>query len=246
MSLNSLLSHRTVRSYTDEPISESVIDSMVKAGIRGSNTGNMQLYSIVLTTDAAIKAKLAPAHFNQPMVTAAPLVVTVCADINRMNKWCSLRNAEAGFGNLETLISATIDATIVAQNMALAAEEAGLGICYLGTTTYNPDMVAEVLNLPAGVVPICTLTVGHPAAETPLTSRLPEEAVVHRETYSDFADADIERIYAEMEADEKNKHFVAENNKQNLAQVFAEVRYSKANNEAFSAKLSEFVAKQGF
>ena len=148
---------------------------------RTSTCGNMQLYSIVITQDKDMKAKLLPAHFGQPMVSSAAAVVTVCADINRINKWCTQRNADAGFDNMQTLIWSTIDATIVTQNIALAAEEEGLGVCYLGTTTYNPEQLVDILHLPKGVFPITTLTIGHPAAQLPLTDRLPVEAVVHHE-----------------------------------------------------------------
>lgn len=249
MSLSSLFGHRTVRAYTKDSIPQDVIDNLVKAGVRGSNTGNMQLYSIILTTDPDIKARLAPAHFNQPMVTQAPLVVTICADINRFTHWCRLRNADAGFDNFETFLTATIDATIVAQNIALAAEEEGLGLCYLGTTTYNPKQIAQVLNLPHGVVPITTLTIGYPdpdKCQPNLTDRLPNRAVVHNQTYADFSDEDIDNIYAAAESDETNKRFVAENSKENLAQVFAEVRYPRANNEAFSQKVAKWIKEQGF
>lgn len=246
MSINSLFSHRSIRKYEARPIAQEVIDKIVEAAIRGSNTGNMQLYSIILTQDPAIKAKLAPAHFNQPMVMSAPLVATVCADINRMNKWCAARHADAGFDNMETLLTATIDATIAAQCMALAAEEAGLGVCFLGTTTYNPDVIIEALRLPRGVMPVTTVTIGYPAEEPGLTERLPAEAVAHRETYHDFSEADIERLYAEKEALPANRKFVEENAKDNLAQVFAEVRYPRANSEAFSQKLMDVTRKQGF
>lgn len=246
MSIDSLSTHRSIRKYANRPISADTVQDIVDAGIRGSNTGNMQLYSIVLTQDAATKAALAPAHFNQPMVTEAPLVVTVCADVNRMTKWCEARDAAAGFHNMETFLTAAVDATIVAQNMALAAEEAGLGVCYLGTTTYNPEMIIDTLRLPKGVFPITTLTIGHPAEAPGLTERLPREAVTHTDTYSDYTRGDIDRLHADKEANPANVEFVKANGKANLAQVFAEVRYPGPGNEAFSAKLMDALRSQGF
>lgn len=246
MSIDSLSTHRSIRKYANRPISADTVQDIVDAGIRGSNTGNMQLYSIVLTQDAATKAALAPAHFNQPMVTEAPLVVTVCADVNRMTKWCEARDAAAGFHNMETFLTAAVDATIVAQNMALAAEEAGLGVCYLGTTTYNPEMIIDTLRLPKGVFPITTLTIGHPAEAPGLTEHLPREAVTHTDTYSDYTRGDIDRLHADKEANPANVEFVKANGKANLAQVFAEVRYPGPGNEAFSAKLMDALRSQGF
>lgn len=240
------MNHSSVRSYSDREVSDELLREIITAGTRASNTGNMQIYSIVATRDAAIKQRLAPAHFGQPMVTQAPVVLTFCADVNRFSKWCAQRNADAGFMNFESLMTATVDAMLAAQNVCLAAETRGLGICYLGTTTYNPDQIIEVLGLPKGVMPITTVTLGYPATAPQRTERLPLEAVLHSETYQDYTAEQIDSIYAEQEALEQNQKFVSENNKENLAQVFAEVRYSRANNEHFSHVLWETLKRQGF
>ena len=97
--LKEIQEHRTIRKYTDKLIPKTVMDSILGAAIRASNTGNMQVYSIIVTTDSKIKDELAPAHFNQPMVKNAPAILTFCADFNRFNKWCSQRNAEPGYDN---------------------------------------------------------------------------------------------------------------------------------------------------
>ncbi len=81
------------------------------------------------------------------------------------------------------LFTAAIDALLVAQNVCVAAEDAGLGICYLGTTTYMAGKIIEILDLPQGVVPVTTVTLGYPDEWPDLTDRLPLEAVVHREKY---------------------------------------------------------------
>jgi len=146
----------------------------------------MQAYSVVVTTDAEIKRQLAPAHFNQPMITDAPAALTFCADFNRFTKWCEQRNAEPGYNNFQSFMAAAIDALIFAQTFAVAAESQGLGICYLGTTTYNAGEIIDILNLPKLVVPVTTITVGYPEFTPELTDRLPIEAVVHHETYRDY------------------------------------------------------------
>lgn len=242
--LDTITNHRSIRKYSDKEITGKVLDDILKAGTCASNTGNMQLYSIVVTRDADIKKALAPSHFNQPMIESAPIVLTFCADVNRFDKWCKLRKANVGFNNLESLITAIVDTSLVAQTVCLAAEEMGMGICYLGTTTYNPDQIAKVLKLPKGVVPVTTVTLGYPAEEPCKTERLPLTAIVHNETYHDYNDNDIERAYEAMETDPKNNKYVTDNNKDNLAQVFAEVRYPKANNEHFSKVLLDFIKKQ--
>ena len=87
-------------------------------------------------------------HFNQNMITEAPVVLTFCADFNRFNKWCRLRNAEPGYDNFLSFMTAAIDALLVAQTVCIAAESKGLGICYLGTTTYNAHKIIDSVNAP--------------------------------------------------------------------------------------------------
>lgn len=238
---------RTIRQYTNQDIPETLLNELLTVAMQASNTGNMQLYSVVVTRDAEQKQRLAPAHFNQPMITGAPLVLTFCADVNRFMKWASCRKTEAGFDNFQTFIAATIDAMLFAQSFCDAAEEQGLGICYLGTTTYNAGSIIEVLNLPRLVVPIVTVTVGYPADPLPAQSeRLPLAAIVHQETYTDYTPKSIDALYAEKEALAVNQRFVAENGKETLAQVFTEIRYTKANNEYFSTAFLQVLKDQGF
>ena len=241
-----IFDHVSVREYADKEIPEEVLNKVLEAASRASNTGNMQIYSIVVNTDKEMIAKLAPTHFCQPAITNAKAVLTFCADINRFKIWCENRKAEAGFNNFLTFMTAATDATIAAQNACLEAESNGLGICYLGTVIYNADKIIEILNLPKGVVPVVTVTMGYPKEKQQLTERLPLEAIVHRETYHNFNAGDIDRLYSEIENLESNKKFVAENNKETLAQVFTDVRYTKAGNEQASACLLDVLKKQGF
>jgi nitroreductase len=244
--IKEIFEHRSIRKYEEKPIPAEVMSSILQAAVRASNTGNMQVYSIVVTTDKQIKEALSPAHFNQPMVKQAPAILTFCADFNRFNKWCRQRNAVPGYDNFLSFLTGAIDAIIAAQNACLEAEAHGLGICYLGTAIYNADKIIEVLNLPRGVVPVTAVTIGYPSENPTLTDRLPLEAVVHYEKYTDFDEAAIDKVYCEKEALDDNKQFVNENNKETLAQVFTDVRYSKANNEHFSKVLFDVLKKQGF
>ncbi len=237
---------RTVRKYRDEEIESGLLERILTAGTRASTTGNMQLYSIIVTRDAAMKILLAPAHFNQPMVTAAPVLLTFCADFNRFNLWCRQREAEPGYDNFLSFMTAAIDALLVAQTVCNAAEEEGLGICYLGTTTYNADKIIDILGLSSGVVPVATVTMGWPALVPDQTDRLPLAAVVHQERYHDYSPEMIDDLYRAKEVRADSLQFIAENGKKTLAQVFTDVRYKKADNEYFSAKYLEVIRRQGF
>lgn len=244
--IDQLLSHRTIRKYTGRDVEEPLLRRILEAGCRASTTGNMQLYSIIITRDQSMKEVLAPCHFNQPMVTKAPLVLTFCADFNRFNKWCRLRDAVPGCDNFLSFVTAAIDVLLVAQNVTVAAESEGLGVCYLGTTTYLADKIIDILKLPAGVVPVTTLTVGWPDENPEQVDRLPLDAVIHQETYIDYTDDAISAAYREKENRADSLQFVSENNKQTLAQVFTDVRYRKNDNISFSDRLLEVLKKQGF
>ncbi|MDP3915006.1 MAG: nitroreductase family protein [Bacteroidota bacterium] len=241
-----LKNHRSIRNYLKTEIGNDVLNEILECGIRASNTGNMQLYSVIVTKDQAKKKLLAPFHFSQPMVVNAPVLLTVCMDINRFYKWCSVNNTQADFQNLLWLLNGCVDASIFAQNICIAAENHGLGICYLGTTLYNAPEIAEVLKLPAGVVPITALTMGYPESVPELTDRLPFEAVVHYEEYQDYTNERILDIYLEKENLESSQAFVKENGKEYLAQVYTEVRYKSADNIYFSGKLKKMLVEQGF
>lgn len=244
--LDFLLNRRTIRNYTDQNIAPELITTLLNAAAQASNTGNMQAYSVVVSTDSGIRKSLAPAHFNQPMVTSAPAVLTFCADYHRFSQWCRQRKAEPGYDNFQSFMATAIDTLLFAQTFAIAAESEGLGICYLGTTTYNAQEIIETLKLPELVVPVTTITVGYPADNPPVTDRLPLKSVVHYETYKEFSEEDINLIYADKEKSEFYKKFTLENQKETLAQVFTDIRYNKKNNEFFSEKYLKALKQQGF
>jgi len=244
--LDLLNQHRTIRKYSNQKIDSELLTKLLETACRASNTGNMQAYSIVVTTDSAIKEQLSPAHFNQPMIAEAPVVLTFCADFNRITKWCEQRDAVPGYDNFQSFMATAIDTLIAAQTFCIAAESVGLGICYLGTTTYNAREIIDTLKLPKLVVPVTTITVGYPDGLPDQTDRLPVNAVVHYETYKDYSKEDIDNIYNEKENSDFYKQFVVENKKETLAQVFTDIRYSKKNNEFFSDKFLTVLKEQGF
>ena len=244
--MKTINTRRTIRKYSDKDVPEQLLNQLLAEASRTQTMGNMQLYSVVVTRSAEMKAKLAPAHFNQPMVTEAPVVLTVCADFNRASQWCRCRKAEPGYDNFLSFINAATDALLYTQTFCNLAEDEGLGLCFLGTTVYMPQMIIDTLRLPQLVMPVATITLGWPAEEPPLTDRLGVESFVHDETYHDYSPADIDRYYAEKEALEENKEFVRINNKETLAQIFTDIRYTKKDNEAMSAGMMEALKKKGF
>ena len=241
-----LLDRRTIRKYSTKEVDNKLLNEILKSGCRASSTGNMQVYSIIINKDEEKKRELAPLHFNQKMITEAPVVLTFCADFNRFSKWCRLRNAEPGYDNFLSFMTAAIDALVVAQTVCIAAESSGLGICYLGTTIYNAQKIIDVLKLPKGVIPVTTVTLGWPDENPEQVDRLPLEAIIHNEVYCDYTDENIALYYHEKEERSDSQQFVKENDKNNLAQVFTDVRYKKADNIHFSKTLLQVLKDQGF
>jgi nitroreductase len=244
--LQTIFEHRTIRKYREQAIPDLILDKILHAGIRAATTGNMQVYSIIVTKDKEKREQLSPFHFNQPLVKQAPVLLTFLADFNRFSKWCKARNAEPGYDNFLSFYTASIDALLVAQNIAIASESFGLGTCYLGTTTYNADKLIEFFKCPKGVVPVTTLAIGYPDEEPEQTDRLPIKAIIHEENYNDYSDKDIDYLYKEKENLPFYKKLVEENQTENLAQIFTNKRYTKKDNIAFSKKFLDVIMSQGF
>lgn len=246
MNMNNIMTRRTIRKYSTKDVDKALIDQLLTQASRTQTMGNMQLYSVVVTRSDEGKKALAPAHFNQPMVTAAPVVLTICADFRRSTDWCMQRKADPGYNNFLSFINAATDALLYTQTFCNLAEEAGLGLCFLGTTVYMPDMIIDALQLPELVMPVATLTIGWPDEEPALTDRLPLASFVHEETYKPYTAEKIDEYYAEKEALEENREFVRINNKETLAQIFTDIRYTRKDNIAMSEGLIKALRRQGF
>ncbi|MBQ7420000.1 MAG: nitroreductase family protein [Prevotella sp.] len=244
--MKNLTTRRTIRQYSDKEVSQELLNRLMTEASRTQTMGNLQLYSVVVTRSAEMKQKLAPAHFNQPMVTAAPVVLTICADFNRTSTWARCRQAEPGYDNFLSFINAATDALLYTQTLCNLMDEEGLGYCYLGTTVYMPQQIIDILELPQLVMPVATLTVGWPAEEPPLSDRLPLESFIHEETYTDYLAKDIDTYYYNKEHLAENLHFVEINHKETLAQIFTDIRYTRKDNEAMSEGLLKALKCQGF
>ena len=244
--MKNLLTRRTIRRYSQEPVDEGLLGRLLDTAKRTQTMGNLQLYSVIVTRSEEIKQRLAPAHFNQPMVTQAPVVLTICADFNRTSQWARCRQAEPGYDNLLSFMNAATDALLYTQTLCCLMDERGLGYCYLGTTLYQPQLIIDVLQLPQLVMPVATLTVGWPDERPEQTERLPLASFIHQDSYQDYTPSSIDRFYAYKERLPENRHFVEINNKQTLAQVFTDIRYTKKDNEAMSEVLLNTLRRQGF
>ncbi len=237
---NYFTKRRSIRRFKSDPVDSQLVDTILLEASKAPTCGNMQLYSVIITRGEEERKALAALHFNQP-ATQAPVLLTICADFNRFTRWCELSNADAGYDNFLSFTSAFADAMILAQQITTIAELRGLGTCYLGTAIYNAPEISRLLKLPELVMPVACLAIGWPDEEGTETERLPLRAFVHEESYRADSDEEILNLFKEKEEYEANKGYVKENGKENLAQVFAEVRYPRSMNEEFSRKLIEWL-----
>lgn len=252
--LETIHCHRSIRKYKPDPVPDDLLNSILAAGIRASSSGNMQTYSIIVTRDRALREQLYVPHMEQSMVLDAPVLITLCADFHRMRAWLRLSDAPQNFDNFMSFMIAAIDATLVSQNIALAAEAQGLGICYLGSTLANCDRIGAILQVPQHVVPVTGFTLGYPAEDPAPRDRLPLEGLVHHETYQDYNDAHVTKIYHERETKGWDRYMgfpelkarVEAAGVTNLAQIYTAVKYTRESHQEFSKTILDYLAAQGF
>jgi hypothetical protein len=214
----------------------------------------MQTYSIIVTRDRALRERLYTPHMEQNMVLDAPILLTFCADFNRMRKWLKLSNAPDNFDNFMSFMVAAIDATLVSQNVALAAEAKGLGICYMGSTLANCDQIGEILQLPPGVFPVVGYSLGYPAEDPAPRDRLPLDGLVHHEVYQDYTDESIADVYRARDVAGWDRYMrnawlremVEEKGVENLAQIYTVVKYTREKHQRYSRNVLEYLETQDF
>lgn len=237
---------RSVRKYAARPVEEGLLRSLLEEAERTQTMGNLQLYSVVVTRSDEMKRRLAPCHFNQPMVTGAPVVLTFCADYHRTSEWCRCRQADPGYDNFLSFLNAATDALLYCQTFCTLAEAAGLGLCFLGTTVYRPQDIIDTLRLPQLVFPVATITLGWPDEAPAQTDRLPLSAILHEETYQPVTPQTVDRDYAAKEVLPENLEFQRINHKATLAQIFTDIRYTRRDCESMSQGLLDALRRQGF
>lgn len=252
--LEQVKKRRSIRKFKEQPVGEDVLSRILEAALRASSSGNMQAFSVIVTTDPGLKTRMSPAHFHQAMVTEAPVFLTFCADFHRMRRWLALREAPANFDNFMSFMIASIDAVLAAQTAALAAEAEGLGICFLGTTLASCDHLAEILKCPPHVVPVAGFALGVPAEDPAPRDRLPLAGVVHREVYEDPTDERLLDIYREREIRGWERYMdvpelrarIEEAGVQNLAQVYTKLKYTRESHVGYSRAVLNCLRDQGF
>jgi nitroreductase len=182
-----LLAHRSVRAYLPDALAPRTIATLVAAAQSAASSSNLQVWSVVAVEDAGKRARLAELAGGQRHIVEAPLILLFVADLARANLIAHDAGSSAeGYEFLESYTVAAIDAALAAQNAVVAAESLGLGTVYIGAMRNHPEQVAAVAGLPPHAVVVFGLVVGHPDPAHPASvkPRLPQEVVLHHETYA--------------------------------------------------------------
>ena len=185
--LSTLLSHRSVRRYHDAPLPPGTLEALVAAASSASSSSHLQPWSVVAIEDPARKARLAELSGGQVYIRQAPLFLVWLADLSRIDRAAFRHGVDpAGVEAVEHLLLAVVDTALAAQNAFVALESLGLGGVFIGAIRNHPEQVAAELALPPHILPVVGLCVGWPDPEiaTGVKPRLPQQAVLHRETYS--------------------------------------------------------------
>lgn len=186
VTLETLLNHRSVRSYSTQPLPEGALETAIAAAQSTSTSSNLQTWSVVAVEDPERKARLSAIAANQSHVRNAPLFLVWLADLARLEATAARADVDPeGLHYLETLLVGVIDAALAAQSAVVALESLGLSSVYIGAIRNDVVKVAAELGLPPRVLPVFGLCVGYAddTQPTQVKPRLPQAAVLHREQY---------------------------------------------------------------
>lgn len=178
-----MIKHGSVRAYKPDPVPQEMIETIVIAGQRAATSSNLQMYSVVAITDQENRSLMQSYCGGQRHISQAPVFLTWCADLSRLERICRARGYNQQAGYVENFLLSAVDAVIAAQNAGLAAESLGLGFCYIGAIRNKPAEVIQLLNLPHLVFPVVGMTVGWPEKQPGIRPRLPLEAILHWDRY---------------------------------------------------------------
>lgn len=192
--LDTLLSHRSVRAYLPDALPEGTLQLIVAAAQSAASSSNLQPWSVVAVQDPARKARLAALAGNQQHIIDAPLFLVWLIDLHRLERIGASEETPAlAVRYLETFLLGAVDTSLAAQNAVVALESIGLGSVYIGGIRNKPAQVTAELGLPPQVFALFGLAIGRPDPARPASvkPRLPQASVLHHERYTDAGDSPI-------------------------------------------------------
>ncbi len=190
-----LKSHRSIRKFTGQMVSDELINEIVSCGQAAATSSNIQATTVIRVRSSEKREKLAEFAGGQSYVVSAGAFLVFCADLHRPQIACEMQGGDFSEGMTEHFIIATVDVALMAQNCVVAAESLGLGICYIGGIRNNPQAVSKLLSLPDQVYPLFGLCLGYSDQDPDVKPRLPLSVVLKEECYEDSTNTDGIKFY---------------------------------------------------
>lgn len=198
--LQVLLAHRSFRDYTDEPVSDADLDTIIAAAQRAPSSVHAQMISLIVVRDPAKRAKIAEIAGNQPWIAKAPVFICVVADFAKTA--AAVEHAgekQLVHETVEGFAAAALDSGIALTTLSTAARALGLGTVMIGGVRNNPQAMIDLLGLPPLSFPFIGICIGHAATTPPLKPRLPVKTFRHDEQWHGVPDkATIEAYNEEL------------------------------------------------
>jgi len=212
MVIELLTSHSSVRRYKDEPISKEIVEELVLAGQHAATSHFVQAYSVIHVTNTEKRGQLAELSKNRRQFYTAGAVLVFCMDYYRLEHAAKLLGRTIDYSVAENTVVGAIDVGLFAQNVAIAAESKGYGICYIGGVRTAIQEISDILELPKGVVPVFGMSIGVPNEDNGVKPRLPLPAVLHENAYNTKQydelipayDKTIQEYYASRDSNQKD------------------------------------------
>lgn len=176
--------HRSIRAFAPDPVPDDHLHAAIEAGQAASTSSGVQAYCIINVTNPDTRRALVPITGGQQKVADCGAFLVICGDLRRHKLAAAMHGAQHR-DSLETFLVATVDASLVAQNMAVAFESLGYGVCYIGGLRNDLAEVDRLLDLPPGILPIYGMCVGAPAEDPAPRPRLGADAVLFNDRYPD-------------------------------------------------------------
>lgn len=181
------LGHRTHRAYTDQSVSEALINLLLAATFSAPSKSDLQQTSLIRIKDRKKRKVIAALIPTMPWIGTCPVFFVFCSDGRRIQQVCKIRGKEFTNDNLDNFIAAVCDVGIVLQAFIHAAESLGLGCCPISVIRDHIEVVSELLELPKRVIPVAGMCLGYPAREGIISMRLPLTVSCHTDRYDDSA-----------------------------------------------------------
>jgi len=235
-----LMGHRSIRKFTDQPVGDDLLHQLVAAGQAAASSSFLQGVTIIRVTDPDKRQQFSELANNQAYITAAPEFLVFCADLSRPIRCCEMHGGTPTQGFTEQFIIATVDAALYAQNVVIAAESAGLGICYIGAIRNDPERATHLLDLPTHVYPVFGLCIGYPDQDPETKPRLPLSVMLKENSYDASSEEAEIRAY-----DEIVRAYYASRTGNPKSQSWSEQMAGLLGKEA-RPHMRDFLAKQGF